>query len=286
MKEKIKKKLKNTKFYKAVLNILHFKKRNLENKYDFLNSNIVSGSVVVKINDIPGEYEFDIRSDILKRILISKEYEPKIAHFISSKINYNKDAINIGANIGLYANFMATRINEERKVLAIEPTNSAFNFLEKNIIRNNNQEKIITFKGIASDNVGESIINIVQGKEEYSSIGDLIHPAILEENFTTQKVKSITLDSLIKNNRLEPGLILIDVEGAEYQVLKGAIDTIKKYRPIIISEIYDELLSKQGSDSRKIIDFLEKLNYVVLDVNGKKLDFPFNGNIFATYVEP
>ncbi len=249
--------------------------------YDNFFSNIVEGSMVVTLENISGEYEIDSRSDILKRILIGKEYEPEVSDLILKNINPNKDAINIGANIGLYSNLLAQKLNFNNKVLAIEPTPGAFKMLKNNVLRNNNENKIITFNGIATDKEGDYEINTVRGKEEYSSVGQLVHTSIKNEKAINIKVKGNTIDNLVELHKMNPGLIVIDVEGAELNVLKGAIETIKEFHPIIISELDDKLLLEQNSNSKEVIEFLETLNYKVMDIEGGTPDLPFEGNIIA-----
>jgi hypothetical protein len=58
-----------------------------------------------------------------------------------------------------------------------------------------------------------------------------------------------TLDA----QNLVPAFIKIDVQGFEYQVLKGAINTLKKSEPVL-------LLENPGQDPR-ILDLLISLNY-------------------------
>ena len=74
---------------------------------------------------------------------------------------------------------------------------------------------------------------------------------------------------------------MIDVEGAEFQVLSGALKTIRKFKPIIISELDDLLLQKLNSSSIHIIKLLEENDYTIQDVEGTKIIFPFTGNIIA-----
>lgn len=50
------------------------------------------------------------------------------------------------------------------------------------------------------------------------------------------EVKVDTLDNFVKKQNIGPDLIKIDTEGFELNVLKGAINTIKSFRPIIIFE--------------------------------------------------
>ena len=61
----------------------------------------------------------------------------------------------------------------------------------------------------------------------------------LKKGRITNKVstESTTLDEYVKNNNISNiDLIKLDTEGAEYQILLGAEETINKYKPIIICE--------------------------------------------------
>ena len=251
--------------------------------FDKLFSNVVGGSVTVTVSNISGRYEIDSRSHILKEILIKKVYEPDIVNLIKQNTPVNKDAINIGANIGLYSNLLAKLINTDKKVLAIEPTPGAFKYLEANIKRNNNCNRIITYNGIATDVPGLSKINIIEGKEEYSSMGVITHFAVEKEKYISVDIEGDTIDNLVTKFNLLPGIIVIDVEGYEGQVLNGAIETIRKFKPIIISELDDKLLKNLNSNTFEIVQLLEVNGYIVTDTENNKLSFPFmGGNIIAS----
>ena len=287
MLQSIKAIIKNNKFlYSLISPVLEIKRR-IDYRdqifFDQIFSNIVEGNLIVTIDNIPGMFEIDARSHILKRVLISKEYEPEIVNLILKNINPEKDAINVGANIGLYTNLLANNIDSNCKVLAVEPTPNAYKLLKANIDRNHNGSKIILYNGVASDNPGVFNINIVPGNEEYSSIGDISHLCVSNKDSISIEVQGETIDNLVKKNGLKPGIIVIDVEGAENNVLIGAIETLKKYHPVIITELDDNLLLKQNSTSVKVIKFLEKLGYEIVDSDNKVPVFPFMGNIIAEY---
>ena len=272
-------------FYTLFLPIIKLKRmrglRSFSN-FDTLFSNVLGGSIVVSVNNISGRYEIDSRSHLLKEILIKKEYEPHIVQRIKQNAPVNTDAINIGANIGFYSNLLAELINNDKKVLAIEPTPGAFKLLEANIKRNNNCNKIIAYNGIATDTPGLSTMNIIEGKEEYSSVGVISHFAVEKENVIEVGVQGDTIDNLVKKFNLQPGIIVMDVEGFEFHVLTGAIETIRKFKPIIITELSDELLKNLNSNSLQIVELLEMNDYFIMDAENSKLSFPFkSGNIIA-----
>ena len=274
MLKKIKKEIKKNRMLFSILNsVVNYRALKWERHYDRFFTNIIEGTLVVKLNNISGEFEIDVRSDILKRIVLTKEYEPRIVNLILENINSNEDAINIGANIGLFSNLLADNINSDNKVLAIEPTTRALEILKNNISRNNNQDKIIVFEGLANDIEGVYEINIVPGK--------FVHSSVKKENIIKEKVNGVTLDSLVIIHKINAGIMVIDVEGAEMNVLKGAVETIKKCTPVIISELDDDLLKEQGSNSKEVVKFLQELKYTIIDPEGGKLEYPFTGNIIA-----
>lgn len=54
----------------------------------------------------------------------------------------------------------------------------------------------------------------------------------------------------------ECDLIMLDTEGYEYYSLLGGIETIKKYKPVICFEYYDEWLARFGSSLQQIENLL------------------------------
>jgi len=61
---------------------------------------------------------------------------------------------------------------------------------------------------------------------------------------------------------LRPDFMKIDVQGLEYRVLAGGLETIEKYRPVIMAETI-----RYGSDAHKI---LEPFDYRLMEFNGSR----------------
>ena len=77
-------------------------------------------------------------------------------------------------------------------------------------------------------------------------------------------VKGITLDSFFSdykyNNRVIK-LIKIDIEGAELLALKGSINIIEKFKPIIIIETCINHLTKYDINIKSVYSFFDKIGY-------------------------
>lgn len=215
-------------------------------------------------------YRLNVNSDIYKRLFINGFYEPLTVEKIKNHIDTSKDAIDVGANIGFYSVFLAKYLSDKSKVLCIEPTDEAFELLKKNLEVNGVENKALLFKGVCSNDTVDKKINYIPFKEEYSSVGDIVHPSVKGQLVKSLTVNSNTIDQLVEMHNLKPGFIKIDVEGGEGQVIDGAKLTLKEFRPVIISELCDSFLKVNGSSAREVVQQLESKGYQVLDMLSAK----------------
>ena len=222
------------------------------------------GDPVIRIAEFQGVFAISVRSHLLSRIIMENQYEVREAALCLKYLNPDRDVIDIGANVGFYSVLCAKNI-ERKKVLAVEPAPEAIERLRRNIHLNNVADKVEIFTGVISNREGMTEIKIVRGREEYSSIGVMAHPSIANADWITEKVASTTLDALVEEKSLDPGFIKLDVEGVEHFVLEGAKKVLSVNRPIILSEIDDFLLRKNGSSARELIRLIAGYEYDVVD---------------------
>jgi FkbM family methyltransferase len=225
---------------------------------------ILAEDPVVSVPEFPGKFALDCKSDIFKRILFHKTYEPTLVKQCIGHLQKDRDVIDVGANVGFYTVLFARAVHG-RKVLAIEPSTRALLRLRRNIALNNIGETTIVFDGAASSRSEEAYLNVVNGKEEYSSLGAMVHPSIVEEECVKEKVSTSTIDELVQRYSLDPGFIKVDVEGYEQFVFDGAKTTLETKRPIILSELSDPLLRRNGSSAMAVIETIRRHNYEVID---------------------
>jgi FkbM family methyltransferase len=159
--------------------------------------------------------------------------------------------------------------------------------LNRNLIRNDVASRVVSYRAVAADQLGDARINVVVGREEYSSLASVSHPSALTARTRTETVSSVTIDSLCNALGLSPGFIKLDIEGAELLALKGAEATLRNCRPMVLMEASDLLMSRFGTSTQELIAFLTRLDYSVID-----LDFPdcpinarFMGELFAVPCE-
>ena len=72
------------------------------------------------------------------------------------------------------------------------------------------------------------------------------------------------LDDVARECGLERmDFLKIDVEGAEWMVLRGAEESIRRFRPVIVAEVSAENFRKAGYAPKDLFAYLESRNYEI-----------------------
>ena len=167
---------------------------------------------------------------IIQRFKYPLEIEVFITFYIFGLKQYNiknifevkNDAVvfDIGAFKGDTAYFFSKKCSNKARIYAFEPDDYAFQILEK--IKEKYKLNNVITKNILLSNAEKEI--------------DFIS---MIENTPTIKKNAITIDKFVEENNIEKiDYIKMDVEGAEKNILEGAIKTIKKFKPSLAIAIY------------------------------------------------
>lgn len=142
----------------------------------------------------------------------------------------NKDIIDAGAFTG----DTAIPLSEvtHKNVFAFEPFEESFKLLKENVERNNISNIKPVNKSLGNINGERSLYLANDNFQGITSDSNL-------RKYTEElKVQEVTVDQFVKENNLDVGLITIDVEGAEKDLLSGAVETIKSQKPMLFISIY------------------------------------------------
>lgn len=171
--------------------------------------------------------------------------------------------IDVGGNIGMWTTQLAPYFNT---VFFIEPSEIAMNQAKNNIDKINSiKDKVIYIKKICSS-VDGSFLSISSSGADSGNF--TVHGSDLYEDkqivMCEENIETMTLDSLIpvlttNDNEI---IIKIDTEGSELDVLIGAEQIIKKYKPVIVLETHYHMYYDKNKENY-ILSFLEALGYQI-----------------------
>lgn len=180
----------------------------LEKLYASLADNISRQCMTAFFNQrISGDYKY------FNEIKIEEQYFPDII-----KLSPNEVFVDCGAYTGDSVLSFIKHMNgvQYKKIISFEPSSEAYQKLE--ILKSNIHALVCVNKGTWKE---KSILTF----DGYS--------LDVSGNF---EIEVDTIDNICKNN--EVTYIKMDVEGAEYETLQGAKETIKKYKPKIAASVY------------------------------------------------
>ncbi len=192
--------------------------------------------------------------DISFNELVKTTLEPEL-FLIKELVSDQSVVFDIGSNVGAYL-YAFEKIVQPGNIYGFEPNQNLFLNLKKLFGK-------INLLNIAISDVSENaelkipIINNVA----YEARGtlNLDFKEIDENDFTLINIKKESLDNyVLKNGISKLDFIKIDVEGHEFQILKGAINTLKQFKPTLLIEIEQR---HHKFPISQIDDFLLELGY-------------------------
>jgi FkbM family methyltransferase len=219
---------------------------------------------LLRIDEFEGVFSLDRRSDLFRRVILEGGYEPRLVRQFLAHVDRERDVLDVGANVGFFS-VLAAKTISARRVVAVEPTPNALSRLRRNLALNGVDPKVLVFEGVLAAAPGSLEIHYVEGMEEYSSLGQIAHPAVEGSAVRSKTVEATTVDELVSRTGIDPGFIKIDVEGMEHVVLAGATAVLERRRPVVMTELSDVLLRKNGSSAAEVVGRMRRLGYRVVD---------------------
>ncbi len=166
-----------------------------------------------------------LKFDVTKNL----EYDRLSEKIFRSVLKPASNAVDVGCHKGEILDLFLKYAPEGRH-FAFEPLPSFFQSLLKKYEGRN----VSLHNYALSNKAGETEFTFVKNNPAYSGFLERDYDKKVVE-LEKIKVRMAELDMIIPQN-IRVDLIKIDVEGAELQVLQGAINTIRRCRPVIIFE--------------------------------------------------
>lgn len=173
-------------------------------RYRFRRSDFVELRVPMRGETIP----IDVPSDsfLINHLDDEKEYEPGLTSELADALGEDIVFYDVGCRYGAFTKFALENGVPPSNVVGFEA--DRYSFL---VLRRNHTEQ------------GVTLVNSFVGRDDGR--------------------KSISLDRWSETNRT-PDVIKIDVEGAEFDVIRGMGDLLRTVRPLVFVEVHPQHLSR------------------------------------------
>lgn len=230
------------------------------------------GSTTIRDFDGDLAISLDRSSYITSAIYWAGHHSLHAVRFLREYLRPEMTLADIGANIGEITLLAAKRLSRGQ-VLAFEPMPHVYERLCQNVALNQ-------FGNVKTFNMGlyqesGSLPLFVKNDKPYGvtneGVTSLFHAGDDRQEAVVplRKLDDVAVECGLA--RLD--VMKIDVEGAEWMVLRGAEESIKKFRPVIIVEISESNFKRAGYTGKDMVAYLRGLKYDVrsLEAGGEVL---------------
>jgi FkbM family methyltransferase len=171
--------------------------------------------------------------------------------------------IDIGANIASTTLKLAKRALPDGKIFSFEPSLYNYQRASENILLNNFSNIKLINQGLGNKKTTAFLYDVNRNNRGMQRILNNNEGVV---SYEKAAVEIDTLDSSMQKFDIpKPSLIKIDVEGYEFKVLTGGMETIMKHKPALFIELDDNNLREQGNNAKELIQSLIQLHYTIVN---------------------
>ena len=231
--------------------------------FGFINSGNNRSIVTKRIDGV--NFELDMKEVIDSAMYYEGTREPGTSQALKKLCKRGHVVFDIGANIGSHSLPIASYVGEEGKIYAFEPVPWAINKLMRNLELNKFNNLVV--ESIALSDVSENEVNMdFRASFKIGSESGVDRDGKIGSGWWSEcdhiKVRMDTLDSYVSSHQISRlDLIKLDVDGFEGKVIRGALETLKRFQPVLIMEIAPAWTEMRGDDMTDILHEIEQLGY-------------------------
>src|SRR3989344_8303444 len=158
----------------------------------------------------------------------------------------------IGAHMGYYT-ALAEKLLAHGEAHAFEANKNLCKYLHWNF---SNATTVHIACMAVADRIGEVDFYDVSDVEDSSTSSRF---PLTEHPVAPSKVNATTIDTYVHAGHKPPTVLKLDIEGGEYDAIRGAADTIQRNKPVILMEIWGGAQGRKYSDPA--VKKLQELGY-------------------------
>lgn len=177
----------------------------------------------------------NLKDDLIENIVYKNPFYVSEGSYEKFGVVLSPDdfVLDAGANIGMFSVLASSVVGEQGKIFAFEPLKEISDVLEENSAKNNCNNIIIENKILGEKN------KTVEFYYNLDSNYNAASKTLKHDGDKVVSLEQVTLDEYVLKNNIEKiDFIKADIEGAERDLLKGAEETIKRFKPKLAIRTY------------------------------------------------
>ncbi len=227
----------------------------------------ITGLQRVTVPSLNGKHMYVRAEDggVAHQILMYQEYEPYETSLVKEKLKPEMVVYNIGANLGYYVLVASDCVGPTGKVFAFEPEPRNVELLRRTITENAIVNVEVLAMAVAAEpgSATLSLSSTNSGDHQLRNVAD-------REGI---RVPVVSIDSLIAAGHPAPDAIIMDVQGSELDVLRGAKAFLASSKlKILFTEFWPKGLDERHPNGAKETLWLIEqaaLTFYAVDEKGK-----------------
>jgi FkbM family methyltransferase len=222
------------------------------------------------------DWQLDLCEGIDFSIWLLGSFEPGTIRAYRRLLRPGDVALDIGANIGAHTLHLARAVGPTGRVYAFEPTDFALAKLKANLARNPDlAPRVAVRQTMLVDKAGAAPPPLYASwplaKE---APGHSLHRG---QKMASAGANAMTLDDFIAAEKIaRVDFIKLDIDGFECRALKGARDTLARFRPKMVIELSPHQLAEEGDDIAELVSLLAAADYRLRELASKR-PLPLDG---------
>ena len=213
---------------------------------------------------VTGNYylpQFALKDLIRNEIIDNKIFDKKVYETAVKFIEEDTIVLDIGANFGQLS-VLLSKYKKNVEVYSFEASKYIFEILKKNIKINNANVRL--FHNLVGNDSQQDLFIKKLNISKFNTYGSNMIEKIdtkNENNLNTEKINSIKIDDVFFDRKIS--LMKIDVQGYDFEVLKGSKGTILKQQMPIIFEYEEDFAKDFNYTFKSFENFIDEINYKI-----------------------
>jgi FkbM family methyltransferase len=226
----------------------------------------ITGIQKVPVPGLPGRFMYVRAEDggVAHQLIMYLEYEPYESELVRGYLKPGMTIYNVGANLGYYTLVASECVGPTGKVFAFEPAPENFELLQRTVSENKitNVELFPSAVGAATGSATLSLSRTNSGDHQLQTVPSRNHIV----------VDVTSIDAFISEGHSPPDFIIMDVQGAEFDVLRGATELLaSKHSLILFTEFWHTGLDERHPDgAAEMLKVLDEAGFQLSLIDEKR----------------